>query len=96
MFGYNPYGYGLLSQMPMQQAPQIVQQPLLSAARGIGSSLPDYATQQLPQNTPVQSTLLGPIFAAMPQIMQSLPDLPRGGLLGLAINALKDEIQRRG
>ena len=42
MFGYNPYGYGLLSQMPMQQAPQIVQQPILSAARGIGTSLPDY------------------------------------------------------
>lgn len=42
MFGYNPYGYGLLSQMPMQQAPQIVQQPLLSATRGIGTSLPDY------------------------------------------------------
>ena len=42
MFGYNPYGYGLLSQMPMQQPRQIVQQPILSATRGIGTSLPDY------------------------------------------------------
>ncbi len=42
MFGYTPYGYGLLSQIPMQQPAQIVQQPILSAARGIGTSLPDY------------------------------------------------------
>ena len=44
MFGYNPYGYGygLLSQMPTLQAPQVVQQPILSAARGIGTSLPEY------------------------------------------------------
>ena len=42
MFGYSPYGYGLLSQIPMQQPTQIVQQPLLSAVQGIGSSLPEY------------------------------------------------------
>ena len=81
--------------MPMQQAPQIVQQPILSAARGIGTSLPDYVTQQNLQAVPTGG-LLGPLFAAMPQIMQNLPDLPRAGLLGLAITAFKDEIGLRG
>jgi len=87
MFGYNPYGYkygyGLLSQMPMQQAPQIVQQPILSATRGIGTSLPDYRqmsmgnylvnllNQQYPQssliNIAARTGLLGRIGDTLPQ-----------------------------
>ncbi len=46
MFGLlsnNPMLLNILSQIPMQQQPtQIVDQPMLSATQGIGSSLPDY------------------------------------------------------
>ena len=75
MFGYNPYGYGLLSQMPMQQAPQIVQQPILSAARGIGTSLPDYREMSaqnfmanLFESVARQNTYRGLLSSLMPAI----------------------------
>tara|TARA_R100001086_G_C11786163_1_gene244960 strand:- start:651 stop:884 length:234 start_codon:yes stop_codon:yes gene_type:complete len=58
MFGLlsnNPMLLNILSQMPMQQQQQptqIVEQPMLSATQGIGSSLPDYQTNPINSGTP--------------------------------------------
>ncbi len=56
MFGLlsnNPMLLNILSQIPMQQQPtQIVDQPMLSATQGIGSSLPDYQTTPINSGTP--------------------------------------------
>ena len=59
MFGLlsnNPMLLNILSQMSMQQQKQeptqIVDQPMLSATQGIGSSLPDYQTTPINSGTP--------------------------------------------